>query len=257
MHGLSVARQTRFPDIVASTFSNVAISTRLHQKPQRFFWSGLQTYYDVIQFLEDIRAGNHPFIKYDAGFDLFAYSIGGLLTQILMMTNHRDYFSKSRLCLFCGGIVFNRFSPVSRFIIDSEANVALYSFIIEHLENHLKRDEWLRHYLTEQHPEGESFRAMLNYNLLRKERELMLSRIGDRVYALALDGDVVAPPYEVINTLQGIHRNIPIEVEVLDFCYPYTHENPFPSLIEHRQAVSLEFNRVFGRFAWFLQNGGN
>ena len=125
--------------------------------------------------------------------------------------------------------MFNRFSPVSRFIIDSEANVALYSYIIEHLENHLKRDEWLRHYLTEQHPEGESFRAMLNYNLLRNEREQMLGRIGGRVYALALEGDLVAPPYEVINTLQGIRRDIPIEVEVLDFSYPYTHENPFPS----------------------------
>ncbi len=254
MHGLSETRQTGFPDIVASTFSNVAISTRLHQKPQRFFWSGLQTYYDVIQFIDDIRAGSHPFITHEARFDLFAYSIGGLLAQILMMTDHRDYFSHSKLCLFCGGVVFNRYSPVSRFILDSEANVALYSYIIEHLENHLKRDEWLRHYLTEQHPEGESFRAMLNYNLLRPERELLLRKISDRVFALALEHDAVAPPYEVINTLKGIHRDIPIDVEMMDFGYPYSHENPFPSVKENPEDVSREFNRVFERIARFLEN---
>ena len=254
MHGLSESRQAEFPDIVASTFSNVAISTRLYQKPQRFFWSGLQSYYDLIQFLDEIRAGNHPFITRDAGFDLIAYSIGGLLSQILMMTNHRNYFSQSKLCLFCGGIVFNRYSPVSRFILDSEANVALYSYIIEHLENHLKRDEWLRHYLTEQHPEGESFRAMLNYNLLRTEREAMLVKISDRVFALALERDVVAPPYEVINTLNGIRRDIPIDVEVMDFSYPYSHENPFPLGKEYREAVSAGFNLVFERLARFLKN---
>jgi len=254
MHGLSETRQAGFPDIVASTFSNVAISTRLHQKPQRFFWSGLQTYYDVIQFLEGIKAGNHPFITSDAGFDLFAYSIGGLLAEILMMTNHRKYFSRSKLCLFCGGIVFNRYSPVTRFILDSEANVALYSYIIEHLENHLKRDEWLRHFLTENHPEGVSFRAMLNYNLLRGERESMLREISGRVFALALERDIVAPPYEVVNTLKGINRDIPIDVEVMDFSYPYSHENPFPLVKEHRDAVSSEFNRVFERIARFLKN---
>lgn len=257
MHRLSETRQSGFPDIVASTFSNVAISTRLHQKPQRFFWSGLQTYYDVIQFLEDIKAGNHPFIAHDAGFDLFAYSIGGLLSQILIMTNHRNYFSQSKLCLFCGGIVFNRYSPVSRFILDSEANVALYSYIIEHLENHLKRDRWLQHFLGEQHPEGVSFRAMLNYNSYRHERELLLRNISNRVFALALEGDQVSPPHEVINTLKGIHRDIPIDVEVMDFNYPYSHENPFPLLKEQRKGVSEEFNRVFERISWFLGNYEN
>lgn len=50
MGTLSESRKASFPDIVACTFSNVAISARLQQKPQRFFWSGLQTYYDVIEF---------------------------------------------------------------------------------------------------------------------------------------------------------------------------------------------------------------
>lgn len=68
--------------------------------------------------------------------------------------------------LFCGGAVFNRLSPVSKFILDSEANVALYSFVIEHLESHLKKDHRLHHYLRENHPEGQ-FASMINYKLIR------------------------------------------------------------------------------------------
>lgn len=252
MGTLSESRKASFPDIVACTFSNVAISARLQQKPQRFFWSGLQTYYDVIELLTEIKNGTHPFIQKDARFDLFAYSIGGLLAQILMMTDHQGFFTDSRLCLFCGGNVFNRFSPVSKFILDSEANVALYSYIIEHLENHLKKDERLRHYLSELHPEGMNFKAMLNYNQHRGERESSLRKISDRILAIALEKDVVAPPYEVINTLKGINRDIPIEVIVEDFDYPYIHENPFPSREETALRVTAAFNRIFSRVSRFF-----
>ena len=87
-----------------------------------------------------------------------------------MMTNHRNYFDKSKLVMFCGGPVFNRLSPVSKFILDSQANVALYSYIVEHLDSHLKKDEKLRHYLCGC-PEGISFRSMLNYGLMSDLRE--------------------------------------------------------------------------------------
>lgn len=252
MHGLSESRKAGYPDIVACTFSNVAISARLQQKPQRFFWSGLQTYYDVIQLLSEIKNGSNPFIARDARFDLFAYSIGGLLAQILIITDHQGYFSGSKLCLFCGGNVFNRFSPVSKFILDSEANVALYSYIIEHLENHLKKDERLRHYLSELHPEGMNFKAMLNYNQHRGERESSFRKISDRTLAIALEKDLVAPPYEVINTLMGIKRDIPIEVVVEDFDYPYIHENPFPIREEMAIPVNAAFDRIFSRVSRFF-----
>ena len=49
MFKLSEQRKARFPHIVDSSLSNVAISMRLHSMPQRFIWSGLQSYYDVIQ----------------------------------------------------------------------------------------------------------------------------------------------------------------------------------------------------------------
>jgi hypothetical protein len=133
MYSISENRKSHFPDIIDSSLSNVAISTRLQIRPQRFVWSGLQTYHDVIDFITAIRQGNHPFISDTASFDIFAYSIGSLLSQILMMANSDQLFDKSRLFIFCGGATFNRYSAVTKFILDSEANVELYSFLIQHL----------------------------------------------------------------------------------------------------------------------------
>ncbi|MDR2847615.1 MAG: DUF6051 family protein [Bacteroidales bacterium] len=252
MYAVSEQRRTAFPQIVCSTLSNVAISTRLHIRPQRFFWSGLQSYYDMIQFVEEVKSGQHPLITPDASFDFFAYSIGCLLAEILVMTNHNDYFTHSKLFMFCGGPVFNRLSPVSKFILDSEANVALYSFIVEHLENHLKNDAHLRHYLSEEHPEGINFRSMLNYGKMLPFRENIFKRISKQVMAVVLANDTVVQPYEVINTLQGIHRDIPIPVKIMDFPYDYKHEDPFPTLLPIASQVTEQFNRVFEQATGFF-----
>jgi hypothetical protein len=93
---------------------------------------------------------------------------------------------------------------------------------------------------------------MLNYNQHRGERESSLRKISDRILAIALEKDVVAPPYEVINTLKGINRDIPIEVIVEDFDYPYIHENPFPSREETALRVTAAFNRIFSRVSRFF-----
>lgn len=252
MHGISKERQGRFPDLISSTFTNVAISTRLHAKPQRYFWSGLQAYYDVIQLVDQIKRGDHPLIPKDAGFDFFAYSIGNLLAQVLLMTNHKGYFNRSRLALFCGGSVFNRMSPVSRSILDSEANVALYSYVVEHIESHLKKDARLRHYLGPDHPEGVNLLSMNNYRLMLEHREKLFRAMSDRILAISLVNDTVIPPYEVMNTLQGINRDIPIEVEVLDYPFPYTHEEPFPANERYRVEVDEMFHATMDRFCRFL-----
>ena len=252
MNGVSVDRKAKFPDILSSTLLNAAISTRLHAKPQRYFWSGLQAYYDVIQLVDQIRQGRHPLIPKEVSFDFFAYSIGNLLAQVLLMTNHKGYFENSRLALFCGGSVFNRMSPVSRFILDSEANVALYSYVVEHMESHLKKDARLRHYLGEDHPEGLNFLSMINYKRMLEHRENLFRKMSDRIMAIALANDTVIPPYEVMNTLQGIRRDIPIPVEVHDYPYPYIHEEPFPANEKIRVEVDRMFNQTFDRFCNFL-----
>nr|WP_320058121.1 DUF6051 family protein [uncultured Bacteroides sp.] len=253
MFHISQQRKERHPDVLCSTLSNVAISTRLHNKPQRFIWSGLQTYYDVIDLVENIKANLHPAIDKDASIDFFSYSIGSFLAEILVMTNKNGYFSKSKLCMFCGGAVFNRLSPVSKFILDSEANVSLYSYVVEHLESHMRRDELLRHYLGDAHPEGVNFRSMLSYKSLTEKREGIFRSMSDRILAVTLAKDTVVPAYEVVNTLQGVKRDIPIEVDILDFLYTYKHEDPFPALSSIADSVNEQFNLTFDRICGFLK----
>jgi hypothetical protein len=183
--------------------------------------------------------------------DLFAYSIGAFLFDVLIMTNHQHYFDKSKFVMFCGGPVFNRLSPVSKFILDSQANVVLYSYIIEHLDSHIRNDEKLRHYLCER-PEGISFRSMLNYGVMSDLREERLRAIAQRLLAVTLKQYTVVPPYEIANTLQGKYRDIPVKVDMYDLPYPYKHENPFPALEKYSDEVDAGFKRVFEPIGEFL-----
>jgi pimeloyl-ACP methyl ester carboxylesterase len=255
MYRVCEGRKRAFPAIIASTLSNAAISTRLQSRPDRFFWAGLQSYYDVVQLLDEIAGGAHPLVDPAARIDLFGYSIGCLLAQILLMTDPGGRLEDTRLCMFCGGTVFNRMSPVSRFILDSECNVALYSYVVEHLESHLRANERLRHHLGDAHPEGVNFRSMLHAVALRREREAHFRRLGSRLLAVALESDAVIPPGEVMNTLQGPARTLPARVEVLEFPYACCHEDPFPALAPIRGPVDEAFTAVFDLVAEFYREG--
>ena len=252
MYKLSEERKKRFPNIIHSTLSNVAISMRLHAMPQRFIWSGLQTYYDIIRFIESCRQGRHPEIDKDFIFNIFAYSIGGFLAQILKLTNYNRYFDQTKVCLFCSGTTFNRLSPVSKFILDSEANVALYSYLVEHFDKMLERDSLLRHFITEDHAEGKVFHSMLDYKKMREYREGLLQRYESQIFAITLKKDIVIPSFEVVNTLQGAWRNINIRVDEIDFDRNYLHENPFPVEVSYSNQVDEDFRKTFDSVCRFL-----
>jgi len=254
MFELSKHRKEKFPDIIDSSLSNVAISTRLHACPQRFIWSGLQTYYDVIQFVENCKADKHPLIDKDFTLDFFSYSVGSLLAEILKLTNYNNYFGNSKLVMFCGGAVFNRLSPVSKFIIDSEANATMYSYLVEHLSVHMEKNPRMKHHLGESHPEGLVFRSMLNYSVMLNQREEMFRKAANQILAITLEKDSVIPSYEIINTLRGSKRDIPVEVQVLDFPYDYKHEDPFPVTESISELVDDAFNMVFKKVADFLNS---
>ncbi|MDP4289639.1 MAG: DUF6051 family protein, partial [Bacteroidota bacterium] len=253
MYALSSERKQQFPYIIDSTLTNVAISTRLQTKPQRYLWSGLQTYHDVIDFITGVHKGNHSFISDNATFDIFAYSIGSFLSQILMMANHDKLFEASRLFIFCGGSTFNRYSPVTKFILDSEADVELYSYVVEHLESHLKQDKRLGHFLGNDHLEGICFRSMLNYKILKDFREGIFRNLSNRIAAIGLAQDTVIPPYEMMYTLKGSSLDIPIRVDALDFEYQYKHEDPFQPVAKYDDLLMKSYTTVFDRVAAFLQ----
>ncbi len=253
MFQLSNLRKKQFPNVINSTLSNAAISVRMQSLPQRFIWSGLQTYYDVIQLLESLKGGENDLIDKDFTFDIFAYSIGGFLGEILLLSNYKNYFSNTKLCLFCSGPVFNRLSPVSKFILDSKANVALYSYLVEHFEAWLKKDEYLNHFMNGDQVEGKVFHAMLEFKRQREYRESLLKKFENQIYAIALKKDAVIPPFEIMNTLTGAYHDINIKTDVMDFPFEYTHETPFPVQKDIVEEVTEAFDAVFQKACAFLK----
>jgi len=252
MNAVSAERRQRYPSIAQSSFANAAISVRLQAAPQRFFWSGFQTYLDVVQLVEEIRGGRHGAVDPGASIDFFAYSIGSFLSELILMTDPGGYFSNSRLFIFCGGPTLDRMYPGSRYIMDSEAVIALHAYLIEHLDNEMRRYPRLCHYFVEHGELWDYFRAMLSYPKLKTVREDRFRGLAGRIEALALRQDGVIPPVEVINTLQGDARDIPIRVHVKDFPYLYSHVMPFP--FRHSLAPQLDecFDAVFDTAAAHL-----
>lgn len=241
------------PNLNQISFANAAISTRLQSRPDRYLWSGLQTFYDIVQLIREIRSGYNPQISKDAAIDFFAYSIGVFLGQILMMANPYNYLDKSKLFCFCGGPTLNRMSPTSRYIMDSEANISVYSFFIEHLETQLKRDKRLQHYFSKLHPEGNCFKSMLDYHKMKQFRECRFRELSKQIMAVALKKDKVIPYSEVINTLTGEDHDIPIKVKVLDFPYEYDHITPFPLKKNNAEEVDKNFNYVIKKAGKFFK----
>jgi hypothetical protein len=249
MNGVSALRRGHSRPILNSSFANAAISSRLEAIPQRFFWSGLQTFNDIVSLIAGIRNGEHALIAPDAGFDIFAYSIGSFLSEILMLANPHGFFEQSKLFMFCGGPTLDRMAPNSKFILDSDATIALYSFYTERLEAELRLDPRIAHYFSDAHGAGPVFRMLLSYQKNKQQRERRFRELETQLHAVALAKDDVIPPNEVLNTLKGDFRDIGSTVEILDFPYPYTHINPFPLEGVPEECVNRSFDEIFDRAA--------
>lgn len=250
MYRLSELRKEKFPNIVNSSLTNVAISMRLHAMPQRVIWSGQQTYNDVLQLITDIKKGNNKHIDKNFQFNIFAFSVGGFLAQVLKLTNYNNYFENTRVCLFCSGATFNHQAPVSKFILDSEADEAIHSYLVKHFDEMVEKDDVLHHYIKD-NLEGRIFNAMLDYQKMRKFREKLLKEYEDQFYAISLTQDDIVPPYEIMNTLKGAERNINIAIDEMDFEYVYIHENPFPVFGVDSKKVDKSFEKMFEKVSAF------
>ncbi len=253
MRKVAEEKKKLFPRTLKSSIANAAINTRLQFDPLRFMWSGLQSYYDVIQMVNSIRNGEYSFIESDAKIDFFAYSIGSFLAEILLMADTSGFFKDSKLFNFCGGPVLTRTSPVSKYILDSETNVSVYTFFIDYLEEEIRKDERLSHYFDNGHMEGDVFRSMLDYRKKKEFREEKFKKLSKRIFALGLKQDEVIPPFEIINTLKGEKRNIPIKVKVMDLNYDHDHVIPFPVNWNIEKEVDKAFNKVFKIVSKFLK----
>nr|WP_315033421.1 DUF6051 family protein [uncultured Chryseobacterium sp.] len=237
-------RKKRYPENTSFSYINAAISSRLEAHPQRVFWSGLQTYSDIIEVVKDIKANKIKSISPDTSFDLFGYSIGSFLSLIIKMANPEKLFTDTKVFCFCGGMTIDRMFPISKYIMDAQATVKMLSVFTELLSSDFRFDHRLKHYQNEDiHPEESWFKKMLRYNYFQQEREDRIKEIQSQIKAYVLEKDSVAPPTEALNTLKGGYRNIDVEVEIKDFPYEYSHMVPFPLTYKHKKEITESFHQ--------------
>ncbi len=225
------------------SFANVALSNRLSEQPDRFYLSGKQTLQDMAELFDEIKKGEHPLFNEGTDINIFAYSIGAFLAQIALMENRHGLFEDSKLFMFCGGSIFSSMSGISRSIMDRLAFRKLRQYYI-YLFGNEPNSLW--------HRDGTfaSFWKMITPSRFREERERFFTRSLDRISGIALSRDEVIP-YHGVQQAMG-RQNTQRTVQLLDFPFAYSHENPFPHNEKDTTALNRAFNDVFSKAASFL-----
>jgi hypothetical protein len=243
-------RNSSIGEIDMSSFANIALSNRLTEDPMRFFKSGFQTVSDIEKLLSSVRNGEHEIIPCTDRFNIFAYSIGAFLAQIILMGNPGNLFSESKLFIFCGGSVFSNMQGSSKLIMDRLAFDRVYNYYLNDFEKTLTGKSPLVEFLHS-NKIGMAFRSMIDLGRLKSFRENILKNLREQIHSVSLLKDTVIPCKGVISTLGNLNKkNI---IDVWDFTYAYTHENPFP-ILEFPQSKNVDywFEKVFAEATMFL-----
>jgi hypothetical protein len=235
------ARKTSYGDINMSSLANIALSNRLTEDPLRFFNSGYQTVEDIVKLMSQIRDGRHELIPGGSSVNIFAYSIGAFLAQIIMMGNPENLFDETKLFMFCGGSVFSNMHGTSKFIMDSLAYDKVYNFYLGDFENEIKGKSQFFSFLCSSRI-GMAFRSMIDIARFRKFRETRLAAIKGQIRSIALIRDSVIPANGIVKTLNFKTSKPDDRILITDFPFPYTHENPFPIF---DTSLSVEVDRSF------------
>lgn len=238
--------------ITMSTFANIALSSRLTEEPMRFFNSGYQTALDIVKLMNQIREGKHNVVPGGSRVNIFAYSIGAFLAQILMMGNPEGLLSESKLFMFCGGSVFSNMKGTSKLIMDSLAYDKIYSYYLNDFENNINHKNPFSEFLSSTQI-GMAFRSMIDLGRFRSFRENILEKLKGQIRSIALKKDIVIPANGIVNTLTAWSGRNSNQVEVWDFPYLYSHENPFP-VFNNKSASEVDrcFRRLLTEAGSFL-----
>jgi hypothetical protein len=233
-----------------SSFANLALSNRLTEDPMRFFKSGYQTVEDIKKLVSDITEGKHPVVPGTANINIFAYSIGAFLAEIIMMGNPGKLFSESKLFIFSGGSVFSNMRGASKLIMDSRAFERVYNYFLNDFEGTITGKSPLVNFLRSSQL-GMAFRSMIDIGRFKSFRENLLKKLQDQIHTIALARDAIIPPGGTIATLGRFPDKD--NLKVWDFQYDYTHENPFPVIGSPlSRKVDYWFERVFSEASLFL-----
>lgn len=246
-------RQNFYGRIPNSSFVNVALSYRIDHCPEVFVSSGLQSISDLVKLPESIRSGKHPLFEEGTGIDFFAYSIGALVTEVLLMANPMELFSASKAFFFCGGATFDQMDGRSRSILDNRAFRSLKQFV--------NKSDFLN--LTSLLPNGlfpygnaliKSFSSLVSFKNWQEDYKSARELLSERIHAIGLKLDKVIPGDAISRTLcmGGYCEN----VIVTDFDFKHSHEHPFP--IRNNEAsgkVEEAFLKIFQKASGFLKEG--
>lgn len=239
------ARREEVNNLPNSTFANVALSCRISRQPLRLYVSGLQSAYNILQLAEEIKNGDHPLFRRDTSINIFAYSIGAFLAQILLLSNPDGIFSDSRLFMFCGGSIFSKMNGSARDILDKEASDRMMSY---YTNDFIKTPTLASN--DKSIPLEQAFRMMILPEVMQEERESFFQSACNRIRAISLKNDIVIPTEGIIKAFGKTAGKI---LEELDFPFPYSHQTPFPCTpATDRASVDEAFTNVFGKASSFL-----
>ncbi len=246
MNALSKERKSEYKDIRESSFVNAALSKRLQNNPELFFWSGLRTYNDITKLITEIQSGKYKEVAADTNFSLFGYSIGAFLVEHLLLS--MEIFSKSKSVLFCGGPTMDLMYPISKYIYDSIAEKEMTDFYVNEFEKKIIENELLKNYFSRETVAGKVFRCMLNIKRHSEYRDEKLKAFGKNILAIPLTNDEVMPPDSVRKTLKYS------KVQEMHFPYDYDHISPFPLSEKIKIETDEHFNKVFKTISEFLNS---
>jgi len=231
------------------SFANAALSERLSEAPSRFFSSGFQTILDIVNLTRQIKSGINPCFAEDASIDIFSYSIGSFLAEILLMADPFKLFTNSRLFIFCGGSIFSSMYGESKYIMDKTAYDKLFSYYCSEWFNYEKNK--LRDGEMDFNNILSAFNTMIRQDKYKMERENFFKNSKHRIYGISLLKDKVMP-WSGVEACMGnqLASNC---FSLIDFPYSYSHESPYPvnNSIDDYLLIS-SFKDVFKKAVAFL-----
>ena len=239
-------RKEMIEDLNNSTFANAALSSRISDSPLRFYASGRETIYNLWQLSKEIKNGEHPLFAESTSVNIFAYSIGALLSQVLLLANPEKLFDETKLFMFCGGSIFCKMNGNSKDIMDQEAFAKLQNYFQSDFLDPSKLPSVCKEDFLE-----EAFKAMIKQESMQHFRESFFQKACNRIRAISLKNDIVMPTQGIIQALGK--RCADVVLKELDFPFEYSHQIPFPSNKKIEPGlVDSSFRDLFGRVASFL-----
>ena len=240
-------RKEKTKEAVNSTFFNVALSSRISENPLRFYASGRESIFNLWQLIREIKSGTHPLFAEGTSVNIFAYSIGAMLSQVFMLANPDHLTDDTKLFMFCGGSIFCDMNGSARDILDAKANEQMQDYYL----NEFSQNSSSHRVLPEIYKNDDfekAFQSMILPELHRDFRENFFLKLKKQIQAVSLKKDLVIPTMGIIRALGKSSGEILQEV---DFPFPYTHQIPFPTKTDPEQ-LNGSFLNVFNRAASFL-----